>query len=160
MTSCLRLKTAGRRCRKSISATSGQTASGETSLSGPSCAGGEFGAGIAGLCTVAASIPCYWAAPRQPPPSPLPAVAAVAASVVTLCTPPLPHLPYRSVEMSVTPEYQVRPPMAPTHFFLIDVSQVGGARGQGRRGVQQVDCYSRLAAMRAALHFSSRSTEM
>lgn len=26
--------------------------------------------------------------------------------------------------MTVTAEYQVRPPMAPTHFFLIDVSQV------------------------------------
>lgn len=35
----------------------------------------------------------------------------------------------RSVEMSVTPEYQVRPPMKPTHFFLIDVSQPAVASG-------------------------------
>lgn len=34
--------------------------------------------------------------------------------------------------MTVTAEYQVRPPMAPTHFFLIDVSQVRcGAWGEG-----------------------------
>lgn len=82
--------------------------------------------------------PCCSAAPRQPPPSPSPAVAAVAASVVTVRTRPCPHLPCRSVEMSVTPEYQVRPPMAPTHFFLIDVSQVGGAGGRAGEGCNRL----------------------
>lgn len=31
--------------------------------------------------------------------------------------------------MTVTPEYQVRPPMRPTHFFLVDVSQPAIASG-------------------------------
>ena len=31
--------------------------------------------------------------------------------------------------MTVTPEYQVRPPMRPTHFFLIDVTQPAVASG-------------------------------
>lgn len=31
--------------------------------------------------------------------------------------------------MTVTAEYQVRPPMRPTHFFLIDVSQPAIASG-------------------------------
>ena len=53
----------------------------------------------------------------QPPMSTLPA-----------CPPPCP-CPPRSVEMSVTAEYQVRPPMRPTHFFLIDVSQPAVASG-------------------------------
>lgn len=40
-----------------------------------------------------------------------------------------PELCRGSVEMTVTAEYQVRPPMAPTHFFLIDVSQPAVASG-------------------------------
>lgn len=40
-----------------------------------------------------------------------------------------PELCRGSVEMTVTPEYQVRPPMRPTHFFLVDVSQPAIASG-------------------------------
>ena len=39
--------------------------------------------------------------------------------------------------MAVTAEYQVRPPMAPTHFFLIDVSQPAGGLWRHRRRLLQ-----------------------
>ncbi|EFN54381.1 hypothetical protein CHLNCDRAFT_58279 [Chlorella variabilis] len=40
-----------------------------------------------------------------------------------------PELCKGSIEMSVSGEYQVRPPMRPTHFFLIDVSQPAVSSG-------------------------------
>ncbi|PSC68317.1 transport Sec24-like protein [Micractinium conductrix] len=40
-----------------------------------------------------------------------------------------PELCKGSVEMTVTPAYQVRPPMRPTHFFLVDVSQPAVSTG-------------------------------